>query len=100
MEDSLNSEISIKLLASTDDLGTEGSLGTLSKGLVVVLGDVQIFLDFINTGSGNITSALKSISNLEWMDSFFQKFLSLLENSSSKDHNTSGSIADLVILGC
>ncbi len=100
MEDSLESQVSILVLALADNLGAEGGLSTLSQLGVVVLEDVKFFLYFIDAADSDVTGLLKAIGNLEWVDALFQKFLGLVKDSASKDDNTSCSITDLVILRC
>jgi hypothetical protein len=85
-------------LALTDDLGSESSHCTLSKVFMVILGNVKRFLDLIELSDSNITSSFETISNLKWMKTFIEKFLSLLKNGSGQYDNTCGSITNLIIL--
>ena len=88
------------ILALGNNLGAEGGLGALSKLGVIVLEDIELFLDFGESVDGNIASNLESISNFQRVNSSIQKFLGLLEDGTSEHNNTGGSITDLVILRC
>ena len=48
---------------------------------------------------GDVTSALKSIGNLQWVDTLVEELLSLLEDGTSKDDNTGSTITNFVVLG-
>lgn len=87
------------ILALADDLGAESSDGTLAKELVVVLLNVNFFLDFTDALGGNITSLLETISNLQGMDALIKELLSLIEEGSSEHDDTGGSITDFIVLG-
>jgi len=99
VEDGLEGEVSVVLLAGADDLGAESGLGASSKLGVIVLEDIELLLDLAKLVHSDITSLLETISDFERVDTLFQKFLGLLEDSTGKDDDTCGAIADLVILG-
>ena len=86
------------VLALADDLGAECSDCTLAEELVIVLLNVNLLLDLINTLYSNIASLFEAVSNLQWVNTLVKKFLSLIKEGSSKNDNTSGSITDLIIL--
>jgi hypothetical protein len=86
------------VLALADDLGAESSDGTLAEELVIVLLNVNLLLDLINTLDSNIASLFEAVSNLQGVNTLVKKFLSLIKEGSSKNDNTSGSITDLIIL--
>ena len=65
---------------------------------MVILEDVKLLLDLINTSDSNIASLLEAVGNFERVDALIQKFLSLLKDCTSEDDNTGCSITDLVIL--
>ena len=98
VEDGAHSEVSVVLLALADDLGAEGGLGALSQLRVVVLEDVELLLDFIDSADSDVTGLLETIGDFEWVDALLQKFLSLLEDGASENDNTGGSVTDLVVL--
>jgi hypothetical protein len=94
----LHGDVGVKVLALAHDLGAEGGLGALSEEFVIVFLDVDFLLDFLHFLDSDVTSFLETISNLEWMDSFVQKFLGLVEDGSSEYNNTGGTISNLIIL--
>ena len=98
MEHCLHSKISIVFLTLADNLWTKGSCGTFSEEFVVVFLDIKLFLDVIDPLDGDITSALKSISNFEWVDALIEEFLCLLEDGSSEYDNTGGSVTNFIVL--
>jgi hypothetical protein len=65
---------------------------------VVVLLDVDFFLNVFDSLNCDIASLLESISNLEWMNALIEELLSLLKESTSEDYDSSSSITDFVIL--
>lgn len=87
------------VLALADNLGAEGGLGAAEKLGVVVLEDVELLLNFIDSADSDFASLLEAVSDSQGVDAFFQKFLGLLKNGASKDDNTSGSITDFIVLG-
>ena len=64
-----------------------------------VLGNVQFLLNGIKLLDSDVTGFLETISNLEWMDTFVQKFLGLIEDGSSEYDNTGCTISNFIILG-
>ena len=100
MEHGLESEVSVVFLALADDLGAEGSSGARSKLGVLVLEDIELLLDLLDSTDSNVTSSLETISNFKGVDASIQKFLGLLEDSTGEDDDTSGAITDFIILGC
>ena len=97
-EDSLDSKVSIVLLALADDFWTKCGSGTLSEVFVIIFWDINLFLNVIDFLHSDITSALKSISNFERMDAFVKKFLCLFQDGSCKHNNTGSSVTNLIIL--
>lgn len=85
-------------MALADDLGAESSDSTLAEELVVILLDVDFFLDLANTLDSNIASLLEAISNLEWVDTLVKELLSLVKKGTGENDDTSGAITDLVVL--
>lgn len=65
---------------------------------MVILGDVNLLLDLSEFLDSDVTSLFETISDLKWVNTFIQKSLGLLKDGTSEDNNTSGSVADLVIL--
>jgi hypothetical protein len=86
------------ILALANNLGAESSCGALTEELVVILLNVNFFLDSIDSLCGNVASTFKSISNLKRVDALVEKLLSLIEECSSKDDDTCGSITDFIVL--
>ena len=86
------------VLALGNDLGAEGGGGALAEELVIILLNVQFFRNIINLGDSDVTSAVEAISNFKGVDSLVEEFLGLLEDSSSKDHNTGGTVTNLIVL--
>jgi hypothetical protein len=78
---------------------SESSSGTFSEEFEVVLLDINRFFDFVDFCYSNVTSALKSISDFQWMDTLVEELLSLFEDRSSKNDDTSCTISDFVVLG-
>ena len=99
VEHGLESEVSVVFLALADDLGAEGSSGARSQLSVLVLEDIELLLDLLDSTDGNVTSSLETISNFKGVDASIQKFLGLLEDSTGEDDDTSGAITDFIILG-
>jgi hypothetical protein len=87
------------VLALAHYLGAKSCCSTLSEEFIVVLLDIKLFLDVHDFRYGNVTSALKSICDFQWMDTLVEELLSLLEDCSSKNNNTSCTISDFVVLG-
>ena len=85
-------------MALADDLGAESSSGALLEEFVIILLDVDLLLDVLNASHSNIASFLEAISNLEGMDALIKKLLSLLEESTSENNDTSSTVSDFVIL--
>jgi len=87
-------------LALRNNFGSKCSHSTLSQIFVIVLVNIQWFLDLIELFDGNVTSCLKTVGNLKWMDTLIEKLLGLFEDSSSQNDNTGCSISDFIILRC
>ena len=85
-------------MALADDLGAESSSGALLKEFVVVLLDVDLFLNVLDAFNCDVACSLEAISNLEGMDALIKKLLSLLEESTSENNNTSGAVSNFVVL--
>ena len=98
-EDSLDSEISIMLLAFANNFWAKCGSGTFSEVFVIIFWDINLFLNVIDFLHSDITSALKSISNFKRMDAFVKELLCLLKDGSSKHNNTGSSVTNLIILG-
>ena len=97
-EDGFNSDIGHVILALAHNLGAESGSGALAEELVVILLNVNFFLDGIDSLSGNVACTLKSISDFEWMDALVEKLLSLIEECTGEDDDTCGSITDFIVL--
>lgn len=65
---------------------------------MIILLNVDFFLDLGNALGCDITSSLEAISNLEWVNSLIKELLCLIKKSTSKHDYTCSSITDLVIL--
>ena len=65
---------------------------------MVVFEDIKLLLDLINLTDGDLASLVEAVGNLEWVDTLLQKFLGLLEDSTSEHDDTSGTITDFVVL--
>lgn len=98
MENGLESKVGIVGLALRYDLGSESGHCALSKILVVIFGDVDLLLDLSKFLDSDVTSLFETICNLKWMNTFIQKTLGLVKDSTSEDDYTSCSVTDLVIL--
>jgi hypothetical protein len=86
------------ILALADNLGAESSDGTLAKELVVILLNVDLLLDFTDALGSDIASLLKTISNLEGVNSLIKEPLGLIEEGSGEHDDSGGSITDFVVL--
>mmetsp|Transcript_8220 Transcript_8220/g.9954 ORF Transcript_8220/g.9954 Transcript_8220/m.9954 type:complete len:568 (-) Transcript_8220:99-1802(-) len=98
VENGLQGQISVVLLARTDDLGAKGGLGASSQLGVIVLEDVELLLDLVDLAHGDLTSLIEAVSDFERVDALLQKFLGLLEDGTSEHNDTSGAVTDLVVL--
>ncbi len=85
-------------MALADDLGAESSDSTLAEELVVILLDVDFFLDLADTLDSNITSLLKAISNLEGVNTLVKELLGLVKKGTGENDDTSGAVTDLIVL--
>ena len=86
------------LLALADDLGAEGGPGAGSQLSIIVLEDIKLFLDLLDSVDSDVTGLFETISNFKGVDALVQKFLGLLEDSTCEHDDTGGAIADLVVL--
>ena len=100
VEDSSDGQICEVILALGNNLRAEGGLGALSKLSIIVLEDIELFLDFGESVDGNIASNFETICDFQRVNASLQKFLGLLEDGTSEHNNTGGSITDFVILRC
>jgi len=50
---------------------------------MVVLCNINLFLNGIELLNGDLASSVETISNLKWMDTLIEKLLSLLKNGAS-----------------
>ena len=98
VENGLQGEVSVVLLARADDLGAKGGLSALSQFGMIILEDVKLLLDLVDLFHGNVASGLETIRNFERVDALIQKFLGLLEDGTGEHNDTSGAIADLIVL--
>jgi hypothetical protein len=98
-EDGSESQVSELVLALRYDLGSESGLSTLSKVGVVVLGNVNFLSNLVEMGDGDVTGLFESVGDLQWVKTLVEQLLGLLQDSSGKDDDTSGTISDFVILG-
>ena len=64
-----------------------------------MLGDVDLFLDLVETVHRNIASLVEAVRDFKRVNSLVKKLLGLLEDGSGKHDNTRGAVADLVVLG-
>jgi hypothetical protein len=87
------------VLALTDNFRSESGCGALTQELVVVFGNVKSFLDLANLLYGNLASLLETIGDLEWVNAFVKKLLSLFKDCSSKDNNSCSAVSDFIVLG-
>ena len=85
-------------MALADDLGAESSDSTLAEELVVILLDVDFFLDLADTLDSNIASLLKAISNLEGVNTLVKELLGLVKKGTGENNDTSGAVTDLIVL--
>ena len=99
VEDRLHGQVSEVILALAHDLGSKSGGCTLSQELIVVLLDIKLFLHFEGSGDSDVTSALETISNLQWVDALIEELLGLLKDGAGKDDNTSSTITNLIVLG-
>ena len=65
---------------------------------LIFLVDVELLGDRFNLFDSDFASLVKSIRNFQRMDTLVKQFLGLVENGSSEDHNTSGTITNLIVL--
>ena len=86
------------ILALAHNLGAESGSGALAEELVVILLNVNFFLDGIDSLCGNVACTFKSIGDFEWMDALVEKLLSLIEECTGEDDDTCGSITDFIVL--
>ena len=100
MENSLHSQVCVVILALAHYLGAECSSGTLSEEFIIVLLNVKWFFNLVYSVHCDVTSALKSISDFQRVDTLVKQLLCLLKDSSGKNDNSSGTIADFIVLGC
>jgi hypothetical protein len=66
---------------------------------VVIFVDVNLSCDSLNLLNRDFTSLVKSVRNFEGVDALVEELLGLVEDSTSEDDNTGGSVTDLVVLG-
>lgn len=98
VEDGLEGEISEVILALRDNLRSEGGSSASSKFGEIVFLDVEVLLDLTDSLDSDITSLVETISNLQGVNTLLKEFLGLLEDGSSENNNTGGTITDFVIL--
>ena len=98
MKNRLYSKFSEVLLALGNYFGAQSSHGALLEISIVILGDVDLLLNLIQSLIGDITSSFETIGNLERMNTLIQKFLGLLKNGTGEYNDTSCTITNFVIL--
>jgi hypothetical protein len=98
VDDGIEGEVSEVILALRDNLRSEGGSSALSEFGVVVFLDVELLLDVTDSLDSDVTSLVETISNLEGVDTLLEELLGLLEDGSSQDDNTSGTVTDLIVL--
>jgi len=98
MKNRLHGKLSEVLLALGNYLGAQSSHGALFKIGIVVLGDVDLLLNLIQSLDSDITSSLETIGNLERMNTLIQKSLGLLKNGTGEYNDTSCTITNFIIL--
>lgn len=87
------------VLAAAYNLGAKRCLCALFKLFIVVFLDVNFLRDIVQLAHCNITCAIETIGDLEWMDALIKQLLGLLKDCSSKHNNTCSTITDFIILG-
>ena len=97
-EDSSHCDVSHVVLALADDLRAKRGSGAFAEELVVILLNVNFLLDGVDSLGGDIAGTLESIGNLERVNTLIEQLLCLIEESSCKYDDTSGSITDLIVL--
>jgi len=98
VQNSLHGQVGKVILALADDLGAESGGGALTEEVIVVLGDVELLRDFVNALAGNLASEIETISDLERVNTLVEQLLGLLKDGTSQHNDTSGAIADFIIL--
>jgi len=98
VEHGLDGEISEVVLTLAHDLGAEGCGSALSQELVVILCNVQLFSDVVYLICCNVASAFESIGDFERVDTLVKELLCLLEDSTSENDDSGGSVSNFVIL--
>ena len=63
-----------------------------------MLGDVDLLLDGVEVLDGDLARLLEAVSDFERVDSLVEQLLGLLQDGASQHDDTSGAIADLVVL--
>jgi hypothetical protein len=86
------------VLAFAHNLGAQSSDSALAEEFVVVLLDVDLFLDLINAFNSDVAGLLEAISDLEGVNTLVQEFLGLIQEGTGEHNNTCGAITDLIIL--
>jgi len=97
-EHCLDCDVRHQVLALAHHLGAKGGSGALLQELVVVLSNVNLFLDFFNSFDGYVAGLFKAISNLKGVDAFVKEFLGLFEQGSGDDNDTGCAVSDLIVL--
>ena len=100
MKNRLDSQVCVVILAFAHYLGAECSRGTLSEEFIIVFLNVKGLFDLVYSVHCDVTSALKSISDFQRVDTLVKELLGLLKDSTSKNDNSSCTVANFVILGC
>lgn len=83
VENCLKGKVGVVSLALTDNLGSESGHCALSKVLVIVLSDVNLLLNLIESSDSDFTGGIETIGDFQWVDSLVEELLSLLEDSAS-----------------
>ena len=98
-EDSSHCDVSHVVLALADNLRAERGCGALAEEFIIVLLNVDLLLDSIDSLGGNFACTLETISNLQGVNALIKQLLCLVEKRTSENDNTCSSITDLVVLG-
>ena len=67
---------------------------------MVVLGDVDLLLDFVKLVHGDVAGLLEAVSDLQRVDTLVEELLGLLEDGAGEHDDSGGSISDFVVLRC
>ena len=86
------------VLALADNLRAECGCGALAEEFIIVLLNVDLLLDSIDSLGGDFACTLETISNLQGVNTLIKQLLCLVEKRTSENDDTCCSITDLVVL--